>query len=411
MENELYIVGIGPGVWDCLTKEAARVIEDADCVVAAPRNAWLAGRHGNVLPLGDFSVAFERITEELKKGTVAVLVSGDPGMYSLLPLIKRRFSGVRLKIIPGISALQSLCCEAGESWDGAFILSGHGRFVSESRLLTTADRNAKTIFFCGADKTPSWVCKTLAVNGLDDVEVVVGERLSYPDQRISSGVPSSLVNRNFDPLSIVLICNRMPWTAPSGRLRDEAFIRSHVPMTKSEARSLILDRLELTPDAVFWDIGAGTGSVSVSAALLYPESEIYAVESDRQAVELIKKNREKFHCFNIDVRCYKCPTGMEKLPRPTHVFIGGSGGAMREILMAVASCGGGIKVVLSAVSLRTIYAAAEILEGLSYTSLEVTQLTVSKSKIVGNDKRIMTAHNPIMIFSALTCEKERESAV
>lgn len=408
MKNELFVVGAGPGAPDCLTAEAYAIIDGADCVVAAPRNLNLARGRGRLLPLKDFSETFEKIEEELKKGSVAVLVSGDPCMYSLLPLLKKKFGGTQLKVIPGISSLQSLCCEAGVSWEDALILSGHGRQVSESQLLTAADRNGKIIFFCGADKSPAWVCQTLAAGGHGELEVVVGERLSYRDQRISCGSPSLLARRAFDPLSVVLIRNSKPWTPSFNRLRDEDFIRSQIPMTKSEVRSLILDRLELTPDAVFWDIGAGTGSISISAALMCPAGEVHAIESDPCAVELEKQNKEKFHCFNMKIYQGRCPAVMEYLPRPTHIFIGGSGGALKEILESAVSYGKGIRVVVSAVSLQTMSVAADMLRGPGFTSLDVTQLAVNKSKIAGNSK-IMVAQNPITVFSAWTTGEEREN--
>lgn len=405
MKNDLYIVGIGPGSADQLTAKAAAVIRTADCIVAAPRNANLADGHANVIILKDFAETFEKMEQEMKKGSVAVLVSGDPGMYSLLPLIKKKFTAARLKVVSGVGALQSLCCEIGESWDDAVILSGHGRPLSEAKLLSAADRNGKTIFFCGGEKSARWVCKTLSAGGLNELSVTVGERLSYPDQRISGGSPSSLARRSFDSLSIVLIRNYEPWRPPFNRLKDEDFIRGDVPMTKSEVRSVILDKLELTEESLLWDIGAGTGSVAVSAALLCGEGEVHAIECAPEAVELEKENKRKFHCHNLKIHQGRCPAAMKSLPRPTHVFVGGSGGELREILRRVSSYGRRVRVVVSAVSLQTICAAAEELESAAFSSLEVTQLAISKSKAVGNSK-IMASQNPITIFSAWTNEKE-----
>lgn len=407
MRNELYVVGVGPGSPGFLTAEAAKIIEEAGCVASAPRNAVLAEGHGNILPLGDFAAAFERIRLELEKGSVAVLVSGDPGMYSLLPLIKKKFPAARLRVVPGISAMQYLCCEAGESHENAVILSGHGRPLSAACLLTAADRNEKTIFFCGGDKSPQWVCETLAANEMENIEVTVGERLSYPDQRISCGTPRQLSGRGFDPLSVVLIRNRAPWTPPLGRPRDEDFIRSIVPMTKSEVRSVILDKLELTRGAVLWDIGAGTGSVAVSAALICPDCEIYAVDSDARAAALAEENRKKFHCFNMSVLHGRGSEIISRLPAPTHIFIGGSGGELRGLLTRAAGFGGRVRVVVSAVSLRTLREACEVMEGEGFSEFEAVQLSVSRSKALGNS-RIMAAQNPVTVCSAWTKHREDE---
>lgn len=407
MRNELYVVGVGPGSPELLTAEASKIIKNADCIVAAPRNAELAAGHGNILLLNDFAETFEKMREELKKGSVAVLVSGDPGIYSLLPLIKRKFPSAILRTVSGIGALQYLFCELAESWEGAAILSGHGRRLSTVRLLTAADRNEKTVIFCDGDKSPKWVCETLLENDIENIEVVVGERLSYQDQRISRGTPGLLANIDFDPLSVVLLRNSSPWTPPLGRLKDEDFIRTGVPMTKSEARSVILDKLDLTSGAVMWDIGAGTGSISVSAALICPDGEVHAVDSDSSAVTLAAENRKKFHCFNIEVHQGRGSEMIQKLPRPTHVFIGGSGGELRDILTYVASLGSGIRVVVSAVLLRTLGEAVEIMEGEAFSQFDAVQLVVSRSKSLGNS-RIMAAQNPVTLCSAYTRQREDE---
>lgn len=405
MINELYVVGVGSGALSQLTAEAAKIIAVSDCVVAAPRNVGLVYGHGNVMVLKDFAETFEKMKDELKKGSVAVLVSGDPGLYSLLPLIRKKFTAARLKVVPGVSSLQSLCAEIGENWEDAVILSGHGRPLSEAKFLLAADRNSKTFFFCGSEKDPKWVCKTLAANGMDELEVIVGERLSYRDQRISIGTPSALARRAFDPLSLVLIRNHKPWKVPFNRLKDEDFIRSGVPMTKGDVRSIVLDKLELTPQAVFWDIGAGTGAVTVSAALLCHGGEAHAIESAPAAVELEMANKKKFHCFNMKIHCGRASAVMKSLPAPTHVFVGGSGGELCEILSGVASRGKGIRVVVSAVSMQTLCAAAEVMDGAAFLYPEATQLSVSKSKIIGNSK-IMAAQNPVTIFSAWTSGKK-----
>lgn len=407
MKNELHVVGVGPGSPELLTAEASAIIKNADCIVAAPRNAALAAGHDNVLLLGSFAETFERMNVELKKGSVAVLVSGDPGIYSLLPLIKKRFRAASLKVIPGIGSLQYLCCWESEGWEGAAILSGHGHPLSPARLLITADRNEKTIIFCGGDKSPKWVCETLQDNDMENLEVVVGERLSYPDQRVSRGTPGQLAGMDFDPLSVVLMRNCSPWTPPPGRLKDEAFIRSGVPMTKSEARSVILDKLDLTNGAVIWDIGAGTGSISVSAALMCPDGEVYAVDSDPLAVALAMENRKKFHCFNMKIQQGRCTEVINRLPRPTHIFIGGSGGELRDILAYAVSLGGGIRVVVSAVSLRTLGEAAHVMEGEGFSQFEAVQLAVSRSKVLGSS-RIMAAQNPVTLCSASTRLREDE---
>ena len=153
---------MGPGAADQLTPAASAVLARAGCVVAAPRHANLAGTHPNVIPLKGIPETLDRVERELERGSVAILVSGDPGIYSLLPAIKRRWPGRALRVLPGIGSLQSLCAAAGETWDDAAILSGHGRPLTAARFLTVVERRRLTVLFCGGDRSPRWACEALA---------------------------------------------------------------------------------------------------------------------------------------------------------------------------------------------------------------------------------------------------------
>ncbi|MBR1673215.1 MAG: precorrin-6y C5,15-methyltransferase (decarboxylating) subunit CbiE, partial [Fretibacterium sp.] len=220
--RELAVAGVGPGAADLVTPTVRRAILAADCIVAAPRHLPLTEGCSHVITLGDFKMALDQM--EAEEGQVLVLVSGDPGLYSLLPLLKRRFPNVPLRVLPGLSALQCLCAAVGETWQDAAVLSGHGRPLSAAKFLNTVERSRLTVLFCGEDRSPRWACERLveAAGGLGQrVEAVVGERLSYPGQRVSRGAPAKLPGRDYDPLSLVLVRNPEPWTPP-GRLRDSA---------------------------------------------------------------------------------------------------------------------------------------------------------------------------------------------
>ena len=404
MRNKIYVVGTGPGNPEQLTIAARGVIDSAGLVVAAKRHMPLAGG-GRVIPLGKFGETFDIVDRELDKVSVAILVSGDTGVYSLLPLIKRRFPDEDISVLPGISSLQSLCAAVRETWIDAKITSGHGRDITEAHVLDAADRNAKTIFFCGPEWTPQRVCAALAENGLGGLTVTVGEHLSYPEQRVMTGSPEELAKTDFDDLSIMLIKNPEPWHMPASRPHDEDFIRTKVPMTREVVRGAILDALRLEGDSVVWDLGAGTGSVTVAAALVCDGGRVCAVERNPEAVGLINANCAKFHRHNVSVTLGDSLECMARLPKPTHVFIGGSGSELPELLERISALGGGIRTVVSAVAFKTYSAAFDGLSGSGYADFSACSVSVGNSKKIGST-HIMTANNPVTIFSAVTAQKE-----
>ena len=127
MGNRLYVLGAGPGDIEEVTPAVSAAIAASRAVACAPRHLHIAAGHPNVIEMKSFKETFEHLREELKLGDAAVVVSGDTGIFSLLPLIKKNFPDDEITVLPGISSLQSLCAKAAETWQEAVILSGHGR--------------------------------------------------------------------------------------------------------------------------------------------------------------------------------------------------------------------------------------------------------------------------------------------
>jgi precorrin-6Y C5,15-methyltransferase (decarboxylating) len=328
----------------------------------------------------------------------AVIVSGDPGVFSLLAALKRRLGDENLTVVPGVSALQAFCAALGEAWQDSRVLSGHGRILSENALAYTVRTNASVVVFCDAERSPAWVCATLVRAGLPDTSVAVGERLGYADERVTIGAPGDLARGGYDALSMARVLNPDPEPAgPRVGMPDDAFIRGKTPMTKREIRAGIASALRLRPDALVWDIGAGTGSVTIESALQCPFGDVYAVERDAGAIELIRRNIERFHALNVHVVEGSAPDALAGLPAPTHVFIGGSGGGCGAIIDSLRRLDAPFRLAATAVTLET---AHELLAALSdWHGVEAAQLAVSRLELVGGC-HMFRARNPVFIISA-----------
>ena len=181
-------------------------------------------------------------------------------------------------------------------------------------------------------------------------------------------------------------------------IRDAEFIREKVPMTKEEIRHVSICKLHLTSDSVLYDVGSGTGSIAVEAASLSDDMEVYAIEQKENAVQLITQNKEKHGLENIHVITAKAPDGMDTLPVPTHAFIGGSGGNLKEIIEALKAKNPHIRIVINAISMETICEIKEILSAYDVKNEDIVQLQVSRSKQIGH-YHLMQAENPVWICS------------
>lgn len=243
--------------------------------------------------------------------------------------------------------------------------------------------------------------ETLVKAGLEECEILAGYQMSYPEQEILSLSPAQCIEHQKEGLYTCCILNReakgRPLTHGHG---DGDFIRAKVPMTKEEVREVSICKLKLREEAVVYDIGSGTGSIAVEMAALSNTVKVYALEQKPEAAELIRQNKEAFHLENIEVIETKAPDGMDALPAPTHAFIGGSGGKLREILDVLYQKNSRMRVVINAISLETISQLKGILAEYPIEKEELVQLQVSRAGKVGG-YHLMQAENPVWICSFL----------
>ncbi len=187
-------------------------------------------------------------------------------------------------------------------------------------------------------------------------------------------------------------------------LADETFIRGKAPMTKAEIRMVSLGKLKLKKDSVCYDVGAGTGSVSVEMALKAYEGRVYAVEKKEDALGLLQENRQKFALDHMEIVAGTAPEALEELPAPTHAFIGGSSGNLKEIVRLLLKKNPQVRMVINCITLETVGEAMECireLEGKDASvswETEVVQLAVSRSKSVGR-YHMMMGENPIYVIT------------
>ena len=277
--RQIILAGIGMGSGDVITEEVRQLIEEADCLIGAERMITSAQkiRSMNGLSMrqcernnrneGVFIKEYRTeeivsyIKEHKEHSKIGILLSGDTGFYSGAKKLKERLMEVcsdQIEIYSGISSLSYLASKVGVSWEDAKILSLHGK---DMNFVQTIHRHSKTFLLLGGKDTGRHFYETLLEYGLENVQVHVGRQMSYEEEKILSGKLYEMKAEDFEGLCAVLVENPSYCKAAGMHLKDEEFLRGKVPMTKSEVRSVSIAELELTEDAIVYDIGAGTGTI------------------------------------------------------------------------------------------------------------------------------------------------------
>lgn len=391
------LIGMGSGQPENLTLQGLAALRQADLILGARR--LLA-----VLPAGcteNRAAAYrpDEVAELLQTSGAenAVLVySGDIGFYSGASSMMEKLEalGVRARVLPGLSSIQLLAAALGRPWQGWNLVSAHGRTCDP---VAECMQGRPTFFLTGGSEDPATLCAQLAAEGFGDVQGVVGQCLGTPEEKLFRGSVKELAAGRFNSLSVLLVeaAEVLPRRAPG--LPDEAFERGDVPMTKQEVRAAVLAKLAVRPEDILWDVGAGTGSVSVELALAAPRGRVYAVECRPEGCALIKANREKFRTRNLVLVEGLAPAALSDLPAPDAVFIGGSKGSLAAIVDAALDKNPDARICVSAIALETLSAAVAALTAKGRT-VQVSQIAVSRAKAVGG-LHLMMAQNPIYLIT------------
>lgn len=191
------------------------------------------------------------------------------------------------------------------------------------------------------------------------------------------------------------------WNYKTPGIPDDAFERSeNVPITKEEVRVIQISKARLCPGYTVYDIGCGSGSISIEAAIQVESGRVIAIDYDTNAIELTKKNIEKFGLKNISVIFGNAKEKISELDLADAIFVGGTGGDTEEIVnLCQNKLKTGGRIVIGIILIETLYSVLQVLEKLQFDSVDITQVTISKSRKTSKGT-MMLARNPVTIISA-----------
>ena len=394
------LIGIGLGNPNLLTKAAYTAISNSSIIIGAKRivDSIRSDFIGKKFFL-EYNT--EKIADIIKSNAgseISVIFSGDISLFSggskLFERLKA-FKNCKINTFPGISSLSYLCAKTNIDISKVKILSFHGK---DELLYHNIDSNEYTFIITSNGEGAKEICRKLISFGFFELDVTIGENLSYDNERITTAKPGDFLDMDISDLNCMIIFNPDSEKSISFGLHDEVFARDKVPITKSEVRAVILSKLDISSDSICYDIGAGSGSVSIEMAGLAYEGKVYAVEKNPVAIELIKKNIHNFNAENVELIFAKAPEGLDHILEADKIFIGGSGGELNAVMDMIFASQKHPTIVISAITLETVAQISDILKKAKEYGYdtEVTAINVSKSKEVG-PYNMMIAQNMVFI--------------
>ena len=420
--RKIILSGIGMGNTDGMTREAYHAFEEAEVIFGAERMLENLPGKGIKVPYYRADDIISYLIEHPQYTKVAAAFSGDSGFYSGAQSMKKALEEANEKgilksettILPGISSVSALAARLGVSWNDAVLASIHGR---RTNVVNLVRKNTKVFLLLSGKNDFEMLVNKFREAGINHVKISAGYRLSYPDEKLFTFYLDEFETKLFDLQEGVYTClienEDCEEQILTPGIDDEIFSRTKVPMTKNEVRVLSISRLELTKNAVVYDVGSGTGSVSIECARLSPDIFVFAIEQKEEAANLTKENAVRLGLSDqIVVINKKAPEGFEELPTPTHVFIGGSSGALSDILSAIQKklivkentkgktdkASKGVRVVINAVSLETIAQITKLIQTYPVKHVQMTQIQASRAHKLGS-YNLMQAQNPVLIAS------------
>ncbi|MEE4164812.1 MAG: precorrin-6y C5,15-methyltransferase (decarboxylating) subunit CbiE [Desulfocapsaceae bacterium] len=357
------------------------------------------------IPIAPVSRALDSISNIICSRSVLIFTSGDPLFFGLGKMLTNRFPDTDIVFLPALSSLQICCARFAIPWNDATFLSLHGRpfsdlnkFLHCSKLFILTDQTNSP------QKIAGHLISLLPTEEQNKYRMYIGVKLGTKNEKLCSGSLQTISRKTFaQPNCLILLRTGNTHETPYGfGLHEDEIRHSRGLITKNEVRAAVIHALRLPANGVFWDIGAGSGSVSIEAALSKPGLSVYAVEQKQQEIDNITANRNHYKCWNISIHHGRAPDILGMLPAPDCIFIGGSGGALSEIITYISDknlCAE--RIVITAVIKETIETAPELFYRSGY---RVSVSVVSTSRYTHPPSQ-QVQFNPIHIIQAVRCHE------
>ncbi len=403
------VIGMGLSP-DDLTVRHLELINHADILIGGKRHL----DHFKDLPAQkeDISKNLKKIITIIKDKaensstdfSIVVLASGDPLYFGIGSFLIRSIGADMVNIYPNITSVASVFARLKEPWHDVHVISMHGR-EQKRALLSALTKKEKIAILTDSNNNPAMIAKLLIENNRSDFKICVLEQLGTASEHVEWYKLNNAAEKTFsEPNMVVLKRNPVnvediePEEKPYLGMPESCFDHQDGLITKSEVRAVTISKLHLMPDSILWDLGAGSGSVSIESSCFITTGSIFAVEQHKKRIIQIQNNKNRYNVNNLEIIHTKLPHGLESLPQPDRIFIGGGGRDLGEIIKKASFYlkKNGI-IVINTVLIQNIEAALQPLKKAGFTT-DFIQIQVNNKKDMPWGERL-ESQNPVWIIT------------
>ncbi len=423
MTIPIEIIGMGLCT-DDLTEKHKKIISKADLLVAGRRclDDFKHNKADKLVIKKDINFIADEIQRRMTKEKIVVLASGDPLFFGIGSTLVKKIGRKNIIVHPNISSVVSAFAIIKESWHDARFISLHGKKQLCDINDLVSGKN-KIAILTDPEKNPAWIARALVKFRCTDFEFYVFENLGTSEAKVFHfNDAEHVATLNFKSPNIVILKRKIILKCPKNVLGyidngeekninkeiildihpgmpDNLFSHEKGLITKSETRAVVLSKLKLISDShILWDLGAGSGSVSIEASKFLHKGSVFSVEKNSARICDIKKNIEKFKVSNINIIHADLPDGIKGLPIPDRIFIGGGGKKLLQIMeQAIGKLAVNGIIVISMVLIQNIESCFNFLKDNGFTA-DLVQLQISRSRPMPCGYRLESL-NPVWIIS------------
>lgn len=339
---------------------------------------------------------------------VVLLASGDPLFYGTARYLCEKLGKDRFDVLPHVSSMQLAFARVKESWDEAYLTNLETQNID--RVVERIRSAEKVGVFTSDEGTPAVLAKAMLAKGIEYFTIYVCENLGSRDERVTRGKVAEIIGQTFSPLNVMVLVRQpnvpdRPAAMHGKRLfgnPDELFLQSKPKrglLTPSEVRSIALAELDLGPNSVVWDVGAGSGSVAIESAQIASSGQVYAIEMDAEDYNLLFENSRRFGTSNLVPILGEAPEAWAKLPDPDAIFVGGTGRAVAHLVQSAwQRLRAGGRLVINVANVEKLAAVQKSLQDVS-AEPSITMINLARSHQQLDELRFESANPSFLVVA------------